>query len=452
MRAAGVRWLPKEEAESEKSYKARLKQSFLYGAYNDTVTKLITKPFSRPVLIQGEKVPDKLASIELDVDQTGKNLTAFAQEVLESAIDYGMTHILVDHPTLPKDATLADEREAGARPTLVHVRPPALLGWKTAGMKEGFRLTEVRIKETREESKDTYGDDLVEYVRVIRENNWEVWKKSSGTGWAIESQGENGLGKVPLVTIYLNRKGLLEAVPALDDLAWLNIEHWQSRSAHRNILSFARFGILFGAGFSPDEVKAGLEIGPRRLVTSVNPDARLAYVEHSGAAIQAGERDERAIEQRMEVLGLQPFVQRQGVETATGKQIQDAKTLSTIQSWVRKCETGITDAYRLGAEWAGIKLPESFKVDIYTDFDLGILGSEEVRVLLDMALAGKLSDETFLEEVRRRGILKEGLDIKQELDKIADQPPPAPVGPAFGKGGSRQSAVPPTPPPSGPKT
>ena len=88
------------------------------------------------------------------------------------------------------------------------------------------------------------------------------------------------------------------------------------------------------------------------------------------------------------------------------------------------------DAVELAFEYAatGIKteLPEDFKVDIYSDFSLGLKASEDIQALIAMrkTVPPLISAETFLREVKRRGILSDNVDPEEEVGKTGIEPPP----------------------------
>ena len=167
---------------------------------------------------------------------------------------------------MPENATLADE--IGIRPIWLHVAPPQLIFCKTELRNGVITLTEIRFKESSITPNGDYGDKEIEMIRVYREKDWEIWENRNG-GWERIKEGVNSLGFIPLITVYLNKDSFLTASPPLEDLAWLNIRHWQSDSDQTNILRFARCGILHARGFSDKEAK-DINVGPNELVTSVN--------------------------------------------------------------------------------------------------------------------------------------------------------------------------------------
>jgi len=425
MRAAEDKWLPREPAETMGLYALRLRRSYLYNAYRDTVRRLASKPFSKPVTLQGT-LPDRLSAIEEDVDRTGRDLTQFARDVFTACVNYGLTHILVDYSRVPKGASVADEKSLSARPTFVHVPPPQLYGWRVR-REEGLgtpALSQVRIYEQRVEDVGNYLDKTVEIIRVYTETTWELWRKEPGEEeYVLFDEGDHTFGRVPLLTCYTNKLGYMTGLPPLEDLAWLNLAHWQSMSDQRSLLRLARVGILFAAGFTAEEMEKPIVVGPTRTVRSSNPDAKLEYVEHTGSAIGLGEEDLRRLEERMEVLGLQPLIQRTGGITATARALDESRTQTDVQMWIRSVEQVLLQCYKLAAEWAKVKLPGDFKVDIFSDFGITTKVVDDVKALIQMRARGDITHETFLREVKRRGLLTDTLDVDEEIAATQNEGP-----------------------------
>jgi len=432
MRIAGELLLPREPKEDVLSYTVRLNRSFLFNGYGDTVDKLSEKPFAKSVTMQGD-VPEQLQSIQTDVDRTGKDITQFAKELMREAVIRGLTHILVDYPKMPPGISLAEEQAMDVRPVFVHIRPKNLIGWKSEIMPNGKeRLTQIRILEVRKEDKGNYGTQDVNYIRVYNVDTWELWREEDGDTkeqnsktWVKVDEGTHTFGAVPLETVYFSRKEFMTAEPPLEDLAWTNLAHWHSSSDQRACLRFARIGILFAKGFSDSEIEKGITIGPSSLVSTTNDQASLQYVEHDGKALGAGVDDLKKLEQQMVSLGLQPLVERVGSQTATQKVIEETKTHTMIESWVRAIELALENAYDMAAKWSGLSpMPDEFEIDVNSDFGISVRGAQDITVLAQLRQQGDLSRKTLLRETQLRGIISDSVDINQEILDIQNEPPP----------------------------
>jgi len=414
MRQAGTKWLPQEPAEKDEAYTIRLERTTLYNAYRDTLDRLCSKPFGKAVSVTdtGQQQLDK---IKLNVDKTSKTLTPFAREVFYTGLNKGLAHILVDYPTMPKGATLADERRLGI-PSFVNIDPARLVGWSYSYDELGNpTLDHIRIKEVLSLEDQLFNQSTKTRYRVFRKNTWEVYEEKDGQVNKI-GEGVNTLGVVPLVTIYFNRSGLMTADPPLEDLAWVNLSHWQSFADQRNMLRFARRALLLASGLDDDDMDKAIQIGPNQVFRTKSKDAKMTVVETSGAGLTAGRVDLQDLEEKMEILGMQPSIRKSGSATATGRAIDEGRAISDLESWVEATEGGLTDCYALAAKWVNFELPKDFKVDIFNDFNvLGTASREKLDFLLKSVMAGKISHLRFMKEVRRLGGIDEAADVEVEV-------------------------------------
>lgn len=418
MRDAGEKWLPMEPKERRDKWELRLSRSILYGAYTNTIRRLTSKPFSEPVIVEGIE-GHKLEPMLSNIDKEGSDLTQFAKRSFESAIDYGIGHILVDFPRMQPGATLKDEQ--GVFPTWIHVPAPALIGWRYEKGSSGENvLTQIRILEERVEATGAYNDEVVRIIRLYTPTIWQIWKWSATTkSWLVHDEGSHSLGVVPLITYYINKASFMMAKPTLEDLAWMNLAHWQSFSDQRNILRMARAGLLHTAGFSANEAKK-IVIGPNSQVRSKNENSKVSWIVMDDAAIKAGERDLEDLEERMEVLGHQPEVARTQNSTATGKKIDESRIESDIQAWIRACEGAIFDVWQMSERWMRIK-PADVTFKIFDDFALSAKSTEDVKALLIARKDREITRKTLLTELKRRGLVSENTDIEAEIEELEEE-------------------------------
>lgn len=418
MRAGTTDFIPKEESETKKKYENRVARSFLFNAYDETVSSIASKPFSKEITIEGDEADEFVALIKDDADGEGRNLTQFSHDAYETGIDYGMLSILVDFPNEKdeegEDLSLGAERALSIRPKFVLIKRPSILGYREDPDKAG-RLIQIRIYEPKVEPFGDFGECEVEYVRVYQIDRWALFRKNPESGeWDVHDQGVNSLGEIPIVNIYFNRTGFMTARPCLESLAWLNLQHFQSGSDQNNILRFARTGTFFGAGFAKDEITTSLKIGVDNFIKSTNPEAKLQVVEFKGQAIKAGSDDMKQIEDRMEMLGLQPMVQ-QANSTATGATINNNKKETFAQSWVRALNGGLNTAYEIAHKWYKKELPKDFKISIFDDFGATGQTDDSMDKIFVANTAGLLQDKTVLQEMQRRDIINSDIDIDDEL-------------------------------------
>lgn len=429
MRERGETWLPREPNEQLNNYKNRLKRSFLYPILKDTIEKATSRPFSQPVTVNDEdKLDGRLAPMIEDMDGEGTDLTQQARDAYEVMAAYGKVHLYVDYPNTGGDQNAAEDRRIS--PVCRIVMPCDLIGWRYRTSDDGKReLTQIRFRYYENEEDGAWGDVEVEYLLVVNApgadgaaGTWERFKLSENGKYTSVETGTHTYPGVPLFTAYSKKKGFMVSEPPLKDLAHLNLAHWQSSSDQRNAMRFARIGMIAATGISKDEYDSEVTIAPTNVFKSVNKEAKYYYVEPSGGAITAGEREIQHIEEQCEVLGAAPFVARTTDSTATGKAIDRDEANSDAQSWVRIIERLYNSAFEGAAKWVKVELPEKFGINIFDEFDSAVDGSDN-EFLLKMRTSGELSRETFLNEIKRRGTLAESVEVKDEMDRIESEGP-----------------------------
>ncbi len=421
-------FLPKFQAESREAYDARLAASWLFNGYRKTVRDMTGRVFAKPVEL-GDGASDQLRGWMMNADLMGNDLSTFARRVFEDALaGPGISYILVDAPAREGSETRAQAESMGLRPYLVQLRVEDVLGWKTAVEGNATVLAQLRIMEsvTETDPADEFAQVSVDQVRVLDRTPAGVlvrlYRRRTGHAEEWDQVGApilSGASEITVIPVYANRTGFFTGSMLLDDLADVNIAHWQSQSDQRNILQAARVPILFAAGFAQD---AGpITIGAKTAVTSLDPSAQLRWVEHSGAAINAGRQDLKDLEFQMEALGLQLLAARPSAQSATGEALDAAKETSTLAMTADALQDALEQAMIWCAAYAGETSAPTVVVN--KDFGIGMMTPQELGLLLNAVNTGNMSRETFLRELARRGVVDSDLDPEEEADRIAAQGP-----------------------------
>ena len=422
MRNAGESYLPKHYAETKERYKERLSCSVLKNYFMNTVEHMAGKVFAKPVDV--DQPSPEIEEFIKDIDRSGTSLTAFSADVFQNAVAVGLHYILVDYPKIETPLTLEDERYIKARPYWVSVPAENVLGVKLSPDKT--TIEEVRLKEDRYEYVDRWEQEFIERVRVLMPGAFELWRKvdldNNQTEWILEDSGAMSIDEVPLVPVYGKKEGPHFASPPLEDLADLNITHWQSYSDQRSILSVTRFPILGASGYDPDE-DPEVQLGPFKLLTTSDPQGKYYYIEHSGTAIEAGRKDLEDLKEEMAMFGLQVFLpQIAGSDvTATQSQISNTNTQSRLQRMARSCESALNECMRLTQLWRGVE--DVPKVEIRGNFEMPRETTAEIENLITMRQAGELSRGTFYRECKRRGFLSDDFNADEEKELLDNEGP-----------------------------
>jgi hypothetical protein len=425
MRKAGRAFLPKWPNEEELSYSARLDTATLFPAFRRTVTVMAGKPFAKELTLSDD-TPASIKTWAGDIDRQGVSLHALAAEMFSETVSYGFCGVLIDYPPVvpvKTGRTVAQVEASGARPYFVRVMHDQILGWRTESVGGRMRLTQLRIMESAEEPDGPYGTACVKQVRVLFPGGWEVWREpekgAQSRDWVKVDEGRTTLAEIPFVPFYGVRDGFMCGKPALLDLAHLNVKHWQSQSDQDTILHVARVPIL--AMYGVDE-KTDLTVGASSAVRFDSPDAKLEFVEHTGAAIEAGEKSLVALQDQMIETGAELLTKRPGQRTATEDQNDAEGNKCDLQRMAEAFENSLDQALDFMAQFA--RLPTGAKVSLFKDYGAATLSDASAALVQSMQMSGLLSKETTLREMQRRGVLSADLDPLEELDKAeADGPP-----------------------------
>jgi hypothetical protein len=436
MRAAKTEYLPMFSGEQDGDYQERIAKSFLLNAYADTITGLAARAFRKEASL-GDGAPEVIQEIAADVDREGRTLSQFAHDLLLAAIGDGVAFILVDYPVVPEGLSRAAEQELGARAFFVMIHAGSLIAFRSRPGPSGQELTQVRFRERAMIPVDEWTDEEVEQVRVLTlieppaqpnkptpDSYVEsvTYRKNRDSEWVPTSPPQKlTIGYIPLVAFYTNRNAFMRATPALEDLAWLNVAHWQSYSDQRQLLGFAKRGILFGRGFSDKEIGAAPVIG-NRLWRVTSPEADLKWVEHTGSAINAGRQDLLDLEERMVMLGLRPLLRKPGQQTATETMIETSESNSSLVSWMIRERQALEAAFRIAGEWhdlgdvkVAVRLPD--------DATLGVDIALRVESWFRMRERGDLPRKDFWKLLAEHDLLPTWFDPERAELQLEDEDP-----------------------------
>lgn len=423
MRAATTTYLPKFTKESHPAYDVRLKASWLFNGYRKTVKDMTGRVFSKPVEIA--EGPDRLKEWADNIDMQGRDLSTFARQVFEDGLaGPGINYIMVDAPMREGTVTQAAAIEQNLRPYMVHLRVEDVLGWRAEVVANVTTLTQIRIAEkiTTVDPLDEFKDATVDQIRVLDRLPSGVQtrlyrKAAKEQKWAETGPAtlNTAIKEITVVPFYANRTGFFTGEPMLDDLADVNIAHWQSQSDQRNILHYARVPILFLAGVDD---KAAVTIGANEAVKAADANAKMQWIEHSGKAIEAGRTDLKDLEFQMETFGLQLLTARTNAQSATGEALDANKETSQLSMTA----DALQDALEQALEWMCVYggMNPDVTVSVNKDFGVSFMTAQEVGALLQGVKEGTISRETALKEMIRRGFLRSDLDPGEEADRIAE--------------------------------
>lgn len=435
MRAAGVKYLPQHEYESNNAYAERLQASVLDNWTARTLEILVGKAYKDPPRF--EQMPAPLEALSGDIDGTGRSMVDVSQEWFREALAKQWAWLYVDMTQgMPKAdgsvRTLADDQADGLRPVWRMIHPEDVIF--SMGLPVGGRMVwqQVRILENTMEPDGQFGEVLVQRIRVLRPGTWELWKlvqekKRQKPRWVFEDGGYTGLGEIPIVRFRIDGDK-----PPLEDLVHLNVIHYQSGSDQRSILTTSRFAMLAASGAPVQDTAAGdkpLVVGPKQWLSMPDPEGRFYYVEHTGAATGAGRTDLQDLEARMSSYGAEFLKKQPGRASATGRALDSSEAQSLLQTWVRQFREVLTQALRLTALWLHLPTDDVGTITFDLKPDLEERDPTELSTFDKARDRADISREAWIEEMQARNLFRSNYDPVADAARIqAELPADIPVG------------------------
>jgi hypothetical protein len=420
MREAATTYLPQEPAEKSPAYNRRLNRSVFFNAYDRTRDALVGMVFKNDPKV-GDDVPGEIQNHLENIDLAGSHVDVFTKELFKDAFE-GHAFILVDmQPALPPGSTRADEIQAKRRPYWVKYKACQALNWRTSVINGETVLSQITFEEKTNEASGEYGEQTVCRYRVFRlvggVVSWTVYRKAVGNSPQDEIVQEatgtmSDFNKIPVAVVYGNRLAMLESSPPLEDLAHLNIRHYQNYSDYAHILHVAQVPILVRTGINTEDESIEVSVG--RTIDVPNPEGRVYWAEIQGPGIEAGRRELQDQEQRMALMGLSMLSQKTDSNvTATEIRSNNLQESSDLSTMARSLQDAIEMALEFHAKYLGMKSGGSVKLGV-ADSDL-MLDAPMVLALSNAVDKGQLTLETWI-NILQRGF--PGVELADELKKL----------------------------------
>ena len=416
MRKEGTKYLPKWPLEEDGDWKARVACTALFPAFEDAIDSMVGKPLGEPLVF--ENVPAIVEACLEDVDLTGRDFDTFSRDWMKDGLAHGITWAVVDYPVVPSGATLAQEREMKARPYVVPVPLANVVSWKIGPRGE---VLEFRYRECAEVEDGEWGTKTEERIRVLRPGLVLVYREVTNkkNEWQLvpELSGPVSMREVAVACFAPGHIGHFTAKPPLSNLAWLNVQHWQSGSDQRNILHKARVPLLYGCGFTEGQ---NLAVGPNSAILGPQ-GSTLAYVEHTGAAIEAGRNDLLDLKEEMRTVAGKVMTRQAGGDksaTESNNEMRDGG--SKLRSWCWTFQDSLENILRLMALWVGEK--QGGSVVLNMDWE-DLTDPAMFTTVLQARTSGEISQETFLYNAQRFNVLAPGRTVEDEQAALEAEGP-----------------------------
>jgi len=433
MRAWGNVYLPALDNENAVRYKKRLSKAVLAPFFKRAVGFSAGKAFFRPITVRAVKektaISDKMQAVLNDANRKSDSLNKFAASAFKDGIAKGLGYIYVEADAYSPESikTEADFKAANIRPYLLYLPAEDVLD---ADIDENGNIIYAKIIEkfTRF-NNETKATEEATRIRLVTPKWIGVYNQEKAVSTALnkrtgtftyymtEEPMVNALGKVPLVPFYAGEKKTeFEAPSPFLDLAYTNVQYYQDESTHEMAISTAEFPILVGKGKGTD-----VDIGPHKIVI-VPADGDLRYVEHSGAALEAGRRNLEELRIKAAYCGLKALASDSSGGGGKTKTASEAEMdYIDANSDLKVAADAFTDALNMALWYVQRYFGEvqdgeqsKYMAKMNGMFAVTASDVQEIGYLMQLKDAGQMRVETFYHELKRRGTVSDDFDIASE--------------------------------------
>lgn len=430
--------------QSEVEYIAYQQRTPFYNATWRTIAGFIGMLFRKPATVE---VPESLKPFLDDITMSGIDFNSFAQDCVFEDLVVSRLGVLVDHPAQkiddagnPIELTKAEYETLGMRPAMIKYTAEAILDWKFGRINNKTVLTQVRLKEIIEEPIDEFTSEEVEYIRVLdlKDNFYRVrifeaeTETQKGNDVFPTINGEK-LTEIPF--FFIGPDGSQSDIddPILIDLVDLNIKHFQVSADYENGCHLTGLPTAVVSGYDPGFNENGTQKAANFYIGSstawVFPDANASasYLEFKGEGLGSLERNLDRKEAQMAAIGARMLApEKKAAEAADTVHMRHAGEHSILAAIAVAVSTGLTEALKVFAKWAGIEGEINFEIN--RDFVPLSVDSSTLTSWLALVQAGQMSGESLFDLLQRADLMDAELTYEEEQERIDNTELPAPLG------------------------
>jgi hypothetical protein len=403
VKAAGEKYLPRLDSQSEEEYSAYKARASFFGATARTLEEFLDLVFRRvPVVAIGEC----LKAFVVACDVWGLGFLRYARRVVGEVLGVGRAGSLV----------LLGE---SGRPVVSLCRAESILNWKVERvggaevlvelvLKDAGRIRVLRLEDGANATNGANGTNGMWCVQ-------EVWNQRDGVLVSYERVTLRRDG-VPLSFIPFVFHGPRDSRPEPDrlplgDIIAANLDHYRLDADYKHGLHFTALPTAWVSGF---DKAAPLRIGSSTAWVSEVPGASAGFLEFGGAGLGHLERAIEKVERRMALLGARML---EGTSVpATGAAAETGVELCGLGSVVASLNESLSRVLQLAQWWiqGGELDAQTASFAMNTDLAARAMSGDEITAVVSAWRAGAISRESMLDRLRRGEVLPDGRSVAQE--------------------------------------
>jgi hypothetical protein len=406
-------YLPKQPMELEDSWRGRVSRSVFSPYFQRVIRTAVGLILRKPVFLEGGD-ENYWEAWRGDVDRAGTDLDSFCRNALTNALAYGHQSWMVDFPDTSNIRTLRDQVDAQLKPYFVPTDIWDVIGWRQDPREDAGKLQQVRIRETTAVPMGRFGQEYKNRVRVLEPGKWELFEapgELGNTGWELIDSGRISVSEVPMVTVYGNKIGTLFSEPPFEEIAQLNLTHYQRHADLIQCLHVAAQPIMVLKGWDDSQDPVGLSVNNALVLP---PEGDASFVEPASSAFDAQRAELDMLVEQMSGLGIAIMKnQSNQVESGLAKALDRTDSNAILSVVSKDLEQTLQAAINIAAEYAGV---EPCEVIIDRDFNVDPLDGNDITAINTIFTSGLVDQRTALEMLKRGEVLGDDIDLEDIIE------------------------------------
>jgi hypothetical protein len=377
-----------------------------------------------------------------NLDNQGTAGEVLVKRFADMAVRDGLATILVDHPTMPKDAngnpiTLTAEQEAafGLHPRWGLYARAAAINWFDDTVQNKRILTDLILEEATVKRMGRFGVTAVRRYRHLTLQAgpaawllYEETKEAGQGGFRTVASGvfKNREGEtrdtLPVAIAYTGRTtGPMDATIPLMGVAWANLAHWQMSTNLRFYRDLCAFPQAVVVGELAQELGAAgaampgkVRVGPMAVVHLKGDGATFDW---KGPPTEAFTPLENGVKEKLEQIGQLGMAflvsDTRAAETAAAKQLDATAENSTLSTARQGIQDAVNLALEIHAWFRGIAKADAPTITINNDFDNTVMDPQSMLAYVTAFKDAGLPIRLLLEAWQRGGRIPVDTDLDE---------------------------------------
>lgn len=426
-------YVPKLSDQTTEEYQAYVGRPEFYNATSRTGNALTGLLFAKPPRAE---LPTAFNKIIKNVSLDDDTLEALAKNIADECLSVGRCGVLVDLPSVEKAGFTQAEVEAqNIRAYAVLYKAEDIINWKITKVNGSNKTSLVVLAETYDEpTNDEFEHKIKTRYRVLDLSEGyyrqRVFMETHGKLEAVSEiyPSVNGKRLDYLPFTFFNVTDLKTRIekPPLLDLAKVNISHFKSEVDLEHGTHYTALPTPYVTGYQGDGGEdSKLKLGSTVVWTVSNPQAKVGFLEFSGAGLSTLETRIAVKEKRMAILGARLLMDEKKTAEATETlQMRKSGENAVLTSVANTVSAGVVSFLKDIAVFENITA-DKLIYEVNTDYNLATVDPQILEKLITGIQSGIIPNKVLYDVLLKGELMPDEISNYEEYLALIDEQEPS---------------------------